>query len=129
MSNWQDTIMSKSDQLNADDLISGSIVIVVTEVKKITGDQPMVIHYQGDNGKPYKPNKTMRKIILAAWGDDETQWVGRGMVLYNEPTVKWAGKAVGGIEISQLSHIPKPMECNLMVTRGKKKLFKIGVLQ
>ena len=129
MTNWQDTIMSKGDQLNADDLLAGAMIIVVTDVKRVQGDQPMVIHYQGDNGKPYKPNKTMRKIILAAWGSDESQWIGRGMTLFCEPSVKWAGKPVGGIEISHLSHIPKPIEANLMVTRGKKKLYKIGVLQ
>lgn len=129
MNKWQETVAAKSDQLNADDLLASSIVIVVTQVTKVNGDQPMVINYQNDNGKPYKPNKTMRKIILAAWGDDDSQWVGRGMTLYCDPDVKWAGKAVGGISINQLSHIPKPMECNLNITRGKKKLYKIGVLK
>lgn len=129
MNNWQDTVAAKSDQLNADDLLAGPIVIVITQVTKVNGDQPMVINYQNDNGKPYKPNKTMRKIILAAWGADDSQWIGRGMTIYCDPDVKWAGKPVGGIAISQLSHIPKPMEANLNVTRGKKKLYKIGVLK
>lgn len=129
VTNLRDTIIPKSDQLNADDLIAGAITITVTGVSRGNAESPLVINYMNDNGRPYKPCKTMRKLLIYAWGEDGNAWIGRGMVLYNDPTVKWAGKAVGGIRISHLSHIEKQIEVNLTATRGKKALYKVGVLQ
>ena len=54
------TIEAKSDQLNADDLIGSPKTIKITTVKACAGDQPIAVNYEGDNGKPYKPNKAMR---------------------------------------------------------------------
>jgi len=50
------TLAAKSDQLNADDLIGRPLTVTVTKVVA-TGDaeQPISIHYDGDDGKPYKP--------------------------------------------------------------------------
>lgn len=129
INNLSDTIIANSDRLNAEDLISGGIVITVTGVSRGNNDSPIIINYQNDNGKPFIPCKTVRKLLVFAWGEDGNAWVGRGMALYNDPTVKWAGKAVGGIRISHLSHINKNIEISLTATRGKKALYKIGVLQ
>jgi len=127
--NWRETIQSKSDQLNAVDLIS-PITVTVSQVTRVNDlSQPMVINYQGDNGKPYKPSLTMRRVILSIWGEDDTQWIGRGMVLYNEPTVMWAGKPSGGVQISHLSHMQNNVaKLMLPITRGKKKEFVIRLL-
>ena len=129
VTNLRDTSVPKSDQLNADDLIAGSITITVTGVTRGNNESPVIIHYQNDNGRPYKPCKTMRKLIVFAWGEDGNAWVGKGMVLYNDPSVKWAGKAVGGIRISHLSHIPKPMEVSLAASRNSKALYRVAILQ
>ncbi len=49
-------IKPKSDQLNADDLLTGPRTITITEVvNRETPDQPVWIRYEGDGGKPYKP--------------------------------------------------------------------------
>ena len=96
VSDISDTIIPKSDQLNADDLIGSPRIIVVVGVSRGNNESPLVIHYENDNGRPYKPCKTMRKLLVAAWSSDGNQWVGRAMQLYNDPNVKWAGKAVGG---------------------------------
>ena len=47
------TIAPKSDQLNADDLIAGPKTITVTGIKLVAEDQPVAIHFEGDDGKPY----------------------------------------------------------------------------
>lgn len=120
---------AKSDQLNSEDLISGSITVQVEQVVIAGGDQPVHIHYIGCDGKPYKPSKTMLKILGFAWSDDERTWGGKWLELYREPSVKWAGKAVGGIQIQSLSDIPKPIDLMLSESRGKKKQFKVSVLQ
>jgi hypothetical protein len=123
-----DVIIPKSDQLNAEQLLSGPITVTVCAVKRGNAEQPVVIHYEGDGGRPYKPCKTMRKVLVLAWGKDGTKWVGRSMTLYNEPTVKFGGQTVGGIRISHLSHIDRPLTPQLTITRGKKGECRIEPL-
>jgi hypothetical protein len=122
-------IKPKSDQLNADDLIAGAIQITVTGVRAITGDQPLAISFQGDNNKPYKPCLSMRRVLIMAWGKDGNSWIGKSMVLFLDPNVRWAGQAVGGIRISHLSHIQQPMTLSLTATRGKRTPYQVQVLQ
>ena len=118
----RDTIVPKSDQLNADQLIGGPITITITSVRRGSGDdQPIVIHYEGENGRPYKPCLTMRKVLIFAWGEDGEQWVGKMLTLYNKRDVKWGGVEVGGIRISHMSHVPADVKLSLAVTRGKKE--------
>jgi hypothetical protein len=128
ISNLRDTILPKSDQLNAEQLLSGSITITVTDVQRGTDDQPVVVHYQGDNGRPYKPNKSMRKVLIFAWGEDGSAWVGRSMTLFNKPDVKFGGIVVGGIRISHLSHIDRDIQLSLTATKGKKEPLVISRL-
>lgn len=125
ISNLSDTIIPKSDQLNSDQLLGGAISILITDVKRGSEDQPVWVHYEGDNGRPYKPCKSMRKVLIAAWGDDGHEWIGRGMTIYNDPEVKFGGIKVGGIRISHLSHIKHDMALSLTATRGKKEQYLI----
>ena len=84
------TIVPKSDQLNADDLIAGNITITVTDIKASDSpDQPVIIHYENDNGRPYKPCKSMRRVLIQAWGANGKQWIGKSMTLYRDPDVKF----------------------------------------
>ena len=123
------TIVSKSDQLNADQLLGGPITITVSAIRIAEGDQPVVIQYHNDNGRPYKPCLSMRKILAFAWGTDASQWVGRSITLYNDPEVMFGGKKVGGIRISHLSHIKGDITASITVTRGKKREMTIKKLQ
>nr|MBX2835055.1 hypothetical protein [Micavibrio sp.] len=71
MTDISHTIVPKSMQLNADDLISEPKTITITQVRvKDNPDQPVAISYQGDNGKPYYPCKSMRRVMVRAWGKD-----------------------------------------------------------
>lgn len=123
-----DTIIAKSDQLNADDLINDKM-ITVTNVSRGNVDNPVIVHYQNDDGRPFKPCKTVRRILIAAWGSDGNEWIGKQAVLFCDPTVVYGGKEVGGIRIRALSDIAKPLIVKLSVTRGKKKEHRIDVLQ
>lgn len=121
VSDLRDTIIPKSDQLNAEQLLGGPITVTVSDVRRGGGEeQPVVIHYHGEGGRPYKPCKSMRKLLVFAWGSDGNEWVGRSMTLYNKPDVKFGGDEVGGIRISHLSHIQRSIEVSLTATRGKK---------
>lgn len=119
--NLRDTIIPKSDQLNAEQLLAGPLTVTVTEVRRGDADQPVIVHYADDGGRPYKPCKTMRKALIFAWGEDGRAWVGRSMTLYNRPDVKFGGVAVGGIRISHLSHIERDIVLHLTATKGKKE--------
>jgi hypothetical protein len=115
------TIVPKSDQLNSDDLITGPRTFTVTEVRvKSTTEQPVDIHLAESPGKPFRPSKTVLRVLVTAWGKEGDEYVGRRMTLYRDPEVKWAGQEVGGIRVSALSHITKQIKLALTETRGKK---------
>lgn len=129
MSDMLQTVMPKSDQLNADSLIAGkTLTIRVTKVSLANGDQPVAISYEGDSGKPYKPCKSMRRVLIHAWGGDGAQYVGRSMTLYCDPSVKFGGADVGGIRISHLSHIERDMTMALTATKASRKPFTVKPL-
>lgn len=127
---WGDTIIPKSDQINADDLIAGPITIKITSVKINMNDQQSgIVHYEGEKGKPYKPCKSMRRVMAIKWGNDETQFVGKSMTLERDPTVKWAGEEVGGIRITHMSDMKNDDRFMLTFSRGSKKPVKINHLK
>lgn len=126
--NLRDTIIPKSDQLNAEQLLHGPMTIRVTSVRRGNDEQPVIIHYENDGGRPYKPCKSMRKVLIFAWGEDGSQWVGRMATLFNKRDVKFGGQEVGGIRISHLSHIDADIALSLTATRGKKEPFVIKKL-
>ena len=118
----------KSDQLNADDLLPGSITVNVKGVRLSgSSEQPIIIDIDGGY-KPYKPCKSMSRLLMFCWGKNGREWVGRTMTLYNDPTVRWAGVEIGGIRISHLSHIEKAISVALTVTRGKRSPYTVEKL-
>lgn len=122
-------IQPKSDQLNADDLIAGPRTITVTRVTVGSGEQPTSIYFEGDGGKPYKPCKSMCRVLVYLWGKDGTKYVGRQMTLYRDEKVKFAGVTVGGIRISHLSHIEGSASLALTETRGKRSPYRVQRLE
>ncbi|MGN7978235.1 hypothetical protein ACTJJ4_11740 [Microbacterium sp. 22195] len=123
-----ETILAKSDQVNASDLIE-PVIVTVVDVKAGPADQPVhIITDKYGKDRPFKPSKTVRRDLAKAWGTEAKAWIGRQMELYNEPTVLWAGKPVGGIRVSALSHIEKPIQTAHTITRGKYLEVTIGVI-
>lgn len=120
----------KSDQLNADDLIGGPMTVRITDVREMGGaDQPIAISFEGDNGKPYKPCKSMMRALMFVWGPDGSQYIGRSIRLWRDPSVTWGGEEIGGIRISHMSDMREPMEFPLTATRGKRKLYRVEPLE
>lgn len=129
MNDMLPTIIPKSDQTNADDFLTGPRTITITGVTIRSGEQPISIHYEGDNGKPYKCCKSMARVLVNAWGPDSKAYVGRAMTLYRDPSVTWAGMAVGGIRISHLSDIDSKMTMALTATKQSRKPYTVQPLQ
>ena len=129
MLDMRKTIVIKTDQLNADDLLGGPRTIKLREVKAMnSGEQRAHLFFDGDNGKPYKPNTSMLKVLCAVWGPDGNEWVGRSMTVFNDPSVTWGGQAVGGIRISHLSHIEKKTTVVINASRSAKKPYTVEPL-
>lgn len=122
------TIKPKSDQLNADDLIGGPITIRITGVTVGEGEQPVAISYEGDGGKPYKPGKSMRRVLVNLWGPDGAVYMGRSLTLYRDEEVVFGGVAVGGIRISHMSHLQRETTMALTATKAKRKPFTVRPL-
>lgn len=116
-----DSIVPKSDQLNAEDLLTGAVTVTITGVTKGNADQPVNIELAEYPGRAFRPSKTVRRVLVAAWGKQTDPYIGRRMTLFRDPDVKWAGEPVGGIRVSALSHIDKPLTVSLTETRGRRK--------
>jgi hypothetical protein len=132
----KDTIIPRSDQLNAEQLLDGPMVITITKATKVENpDQPIILNYEDDLGRPFKPCKTMRKLIHNVWidcGDDIRPYVGRAMKLYCDKEVKFGKEKVGGVRVSHMSHLPNnaaKVEVSLTVARGIKKTFVVERLE
>lgn len=123
-----DTIEPKSDQINADDLIGGPQIITVTEVIVRGGEQPVDIITAEHPDRAYRPSKSMRRVLVAAWGKESRAYVGGRIEIYRDPAVKFGGSPVGGIKISGLSRIPKPLAMALTETRGKRGMHTVKPL-
>jgi hypothetical protein len=129
MNDMSSVIIAKSDQVNADDLISGPMTITVRSVNVKPGtEQPVAIDY-GDDKKVFRPCKTVARVLVAAWGPDSTKYVGRSMTLYRDPKVRWAGLEVGGIRVSHLSHIEAAMTIAVLETRQNKRPITVQPLK
>jgi hypothetical protein len=121
------TLAPKSDQLDAIEL-SQPRTITVRAVTAGSGEQPINVYFDGDDGRPFRPSKTVRRILREAWGNRGSDWVGKSATLYNDKTVKYGGIEVGGVRVSHVSHIDSPLTMMLPVTRGKFAKYHIQPL-
>lgn len=122
MANFMQTLEAKSDQLNATDIMGTELVIRIRDAQLTNNkDQPLSIYFDGDNNRPWKPSKGMRRVLAAGWGADTDNLIGKSVKLYFEPTVTYAGKEVGGIRIKAMSDInPNGMVVVEAVNRQKR---------
>jgi hypothetical protein len=119
-----EAIAPKSDQLNADDLIGGPLDIAITAVKRGNAEQKLVVHY-GDKTRPWKPCKSMSRVMVSAWGKNPVQWVGQSLRLFRDPDAIYGGQKVGGIRISHMSGIEARREFLLTVRRGARAAWPV----
>lgn len=130
MSDMTAVIQPKSDQMNSDDLMAGPRTIKITKVTLTPGsEQPCAVSFEGDQGKPWKPCKSMARVLVLVWGADSKNYVGKSLTLYRDPDVKWGGMAVGGIRISHMSDMKSNAPLMLTVTRGKKAPYTVKPLE
>lgn len=118
-------IVPKSDQLSADDFISGPATYTIEAVEIRPGtEQPVSIFLAGEK-RAWKPCKSMARVLVFAWGPDAKSYRGRSVTLFRDPTVKWGGVDVGGIRISHMSDIKADLNISLTATKGRRAPFKV----
>jgi len=128
MVDMADHIAAKSDQLNADDLMGGPVEWTVESVRASgDADQPIEIMLR-EWPQPWKPCKTMRRLMVHMWGRDAKAYVGRRLRLWRDPDVVWGGMKVGGIRIAAMSDIDGGSEVMLTEKRGRKRKFTVTAL-
>ncbi|RKQ38356.1 hypothetical protein [Enterobacter sp. R1(2018)] len=122
------TVVPRSDQINFEDVQSVSITAAIKSVRAGSKDQPVFIDLEGYDGRPYKPSKSMRRVLCGGWGTDGHSWVGRSLTLVGDPSVKFGGVAVGGIKVKAMSHIEADFSLMLTVSRGKRVEHRVEKL-
>lgn len=123
-----ESLAANSSQQNYDEYLAGPKTVTVSAVNAGTAEQPVNVELVEFPGKPFKPAKSVRRVLAAAWGTDASQWTGRRLTIYGDPSVRYGGKEVGGLRVSHVSHIDKPITVALTVTRGKRAPFTVQPL-
>lgn len=122
-------IKKKTDQLNFEDFLHGvTRDVTIAEVRPGTAEQQYDIRIEGDK-RAWRPPVTVLKLLVEAWGDDATLWVGRRARLYGDPSITFGPDRLGGIRVSHVSHIDKPVTANLSKTRGKRQMHTVQPLK
>ncbi len=123
-----ESIAPKSDQLNAEDLLTGPRTFTIAEVVAGSAEQPVNVHLVEFPGRPYRPSKTQRRIMVAGWGKEAANYAGNRLTLYRDPEVTFGRDKVGGIKISHMSGLEKPLTIALTATRGKRAMSTVDPL-
>jgi len=126
--NLTNTVAPRSDQINCDDLLGSPRTIRITTVTAGTPEQPVNIGFDGDGGRPYKPGKSMRRVLLALYGAESAAYLGKRVTLYNDTEVTFGSDKTGGIRISHASGIDGAQTIALTVKKGKRKPFTVQPL-
>jgi len=121
------TLAAKSDQLNAADLMGGPMTFKVMDVKVGNGDQPVTIK-TGNGSQPYKPCKSMRRLLAQIWGPSSQDWIGHSMTVFCDSHVIWAGQAVGGIRVSHVTGLDRSCEIPLRASKTKVVTYTVQPL-
>lgn len=124
------TAEPRSDQWNADDFVGGPRTFTIAGVKPGAAEQKYDIELIEGEGRAWRPPLTMLRLLIAAWGDEASEWVGRKVTLYRDPSVKFGSDAVGGIRVSHMTDLPsdRPFEVMLTSSRGKRTKVRVEPL-
>lgn len=120
---------ANSDQINADDLVSGPITITILAVKiNLSEQQKVSVSFAGSE-RVWRPCKTCSRVMVAAWGAEKSAYAGKSLTLYRDPKVLWSGAQVGGIRISHMSHIDRDFTIALAESRQKRVMTTVKMLK
>jgi hypothetical protein len=106
-------VPSKSKFLSKEDVGEDGMILTIKGMRMETlqfddGDEDKVVLYFQENIKPMILNPTNAQLIgLATGARTAGESKGRKIVVFNDPTVSFGKKIVGGLRIKKLSGTPK----------------------
>ena len=125
------TTQGKLDQINAD-LVSEPFVIKISDITEDEKNiqQPILIHWYGGAGKPFKPCLTMRRVLsdISVWGKAGLAYKDRYLKLFNDTKVTMGADKTGGVRISHLSNLDRETTIMVKSKRGKKIPYTVHPL-
>ena len=125
MNDMTATMVAKSDQINAADLIGNPRTVTIREVRiKAGDDQPVTIMIEGDK-KAFRPCMGVRRLFVRVWGPDASKYIGQSLTLFRDPSVTWAGKEEGGIRVSHMTGINSKIVEFMRISRTATKPYEI----
>lgn len=122
-----DTLAPTSDQLDAVDLLGGPRIFTIASVSKGNAEQPVQVHL-AEFPRPWRPGKSMRRVLAFCWTPDAATWAGRRVELFCDPEVMFGKDKVGGTRIKRLSHIDGVKKIPLLVTKGRSATYTVEPL-
>jgi hypothetical protein len=121
------TLAPNSEQLDAVDLLGGERTFTIERATVTNAEQPVNL-YLADFPRPWRPGKSMRRVLAYCWGKHASEWIGRSVTLYCDPNVRFGPSAVGGTRIKALSHIDGVKKIPLLVSQGKSAIYTVEPL-
>ena len=124
---FAESLMAKSDQINAADLMGGPITIKIAGLTvKNSEVQKWTMRLDG-NDKFFRPCLGMRRLIAEIWGTPD-KYAGGAMTLYREGDTQYGGKEVGGTRISHITGIDAPVSVTVPIRRGVMRTYVVRPL-
>jgi len=122
------TITVDSSQINAEDVLEPRVFRIVGCQRGPTKQQPVEFRLEGED-KVYRPCKTMRRLLVRAWGKEGSDYAGKLVRLFRDPRVRNpSGQVVGGTRINGLSHTD---QTSITVPAGQSgsQTYRIEILR
>lgn len=122
------TAPPRSDQWNAEDFTGGPRTFTIADVQPGKAEQRYDIELVEGEGRVWRPPLTVIRLLIAAWTDEADTWRGRQVTLYLDPEISFGSDKVGGIRVSHVSGIDRPLTVPLSVKRGRRIPFTLQPL-
>jgi hypothetical protein len=125
MPNIHELVPSTSKYLKKEDAtnpLTVTIASVSTDNVAPEG-QPMeikaVIHFTDQAIKPMVINATNTNIMVAMFSEMTESWISKQVTIYNDPSVQYAGRVVGGLRIRMaIPTQPVPVQTGATATQA-----------
>ena len=71
-------------------------------------ERKFAVTFQARDMKPMLLNKTNMRILVTLYGTDTDGWLGKQVVVYNDPNVIFGGQLVGGLRLKAVQQSRRP---------------------
>jgi len=102
--------------------ISGFEGVMMENEKTKADEEKLVLYFEEDN-RGLVVNRTMSECMDAMFGEDVRGWVGKGVTLYCDSTIRFGAKTVGGVRIEGSPDIAAPVKVRVKLPKRRAEEF------